>query len=268
MSNVVYLIGHGRVSNKEPVEVPEHMTMHWLGELGDVSNGISYAFLAGELTAELNTSAPRENIPEHFLCGEQGDIDDVVDTKIKAFFDRQIAHPLGCPNPYVLYVRGKTNVSLTSIFQFLNMLSPSTDWHLYWTCCRGFIGKKNPLTSTYVKESGRVERLERADPEATPSLTSGGHKTLKAGFDNIRLLAQSDRTVVQEQMRAQAIAVPSPTVAIEGFMSQPLLEHQKKSQAEKAMQKYNAAGSSGASDWSGKSTTEKTKLQKAFAKEI
>ena len=101
MSNVVYLIGHGRVSNKEPVEVPEHMTMHWLGELGDVSNGISYAFLAGELTAELNTSAPRENIPEHFLCGEQGDIDDVVDTKIKAFFDRQIAHPLGCPNPYV-----------------------------------------------------------------------------------------------------------------------------------------------------------------------
>ena len=66
MSNVVYLIGHGRVSNKEPVEVPEHMTMHWLGELGDVSNGISYAFLAGELTAELNTSAPRENIRSIF----------------------------------------------------------------------------------------------------------------------------------------------------------------------------------------------------------
>ena len=268
MSNVVYLIGHGRVSNKEPVEVPEHMTMHWLGELGDVSNGISYAFLAGELTAELNTTAPREKIPEHYLCGEQADIDDVVDTKIKAFFDRHGEHPLKCTNPYVLYARGKTNVSLTSIFQFLSMLSPSTDWHLYWTCCRGFLGKKNPLTSTYVKESGKVERLERAMPEVTPALAADGHKTFKAGFDNIRLVAESDRSVLMTQMKLQATDMPSPTTAIEGLMGQPLLEHQKKTQAEIAMKKYGASGSSGASDWSGKGTTEKTRLSKAFAKEV
>jgi hypothetical protein len=266
MSDVVYLIGHGRVSNDAPVEMPEHMTMHWLGSLGDVSNGISYAFLAGELTAELNTSVPKDKIPEHFLCGEQADIDGVVDTKIKAFFDRQTAHPLNCPNPYVLYTRGKTNVSLTSIFQFLNMLSPSTDWDLYWTCCRGFIGKNNPLTSTYVKETGTVQRLVRTDPEVTPELKDKGHATLAADFNNIRLVAQSDRNVIAAQMRMETSPTPSQTKAIEHIMGQPLLDHQKTNRRD-ALQRFAASGSSGASDWSGTATTKTTAL-KARAKEV
>jgi hypothetical protein len=226
MSKVVYLIGHGRVSNNKTLEVPDHMTMHWLGHLGDVSNGISYAFLAGELTKEINSSVHKDQIPEHYLCGERDDIDPVTDTKIKAFFDRKSEHPLGCTNPYVIYPRGKTNVSLTSIFKFLEMLSPSADWHMYWTCCRGYIGKNNPNTSTYVKEKGVVESLPRTDPEQTPALKSQGHETLNADFDNIRLVAQSDRDVIETQMKTETSGTPSATKAIEQLMGQSLLPHQ------------------------------------------
>ncbi|WP_058185450.1 hypothetical protein [Terracidiphilus gabretensis] len=245
MSKVVYLIGHGRVSNNKSIEVPDRMTMHWLGHLGDVSNGLSYAFLAGELTAELNASVPKDQIPEHFLCGERADIDPVVDTKIKAFFDRQTAHPLGCTNPYVIYPRGRTNVSLSSIFKFLEMLSPSAEWHMYWTCCRGYLGKNNPLTSTYVKESGTVERLKRVDPEATPALASGGHKTLTPDFDSIRLVAKSDHNVV------------SDTKDIEQVLGQAPLAHQLINPKDMGRKKT-------ASEWDG-AATGKTKLEKAFA---
>jgi hypothetical protein len=263
MSKVVYLIGHGRVSNTKSLEVPDHMKMHWLGHLGDVSNGISYAFLAGELTAELNTSVPKDNIPEHFLCGERADEDAVTDTKVKAFFDRRSAHPLGCTNPYVIYPRGKTNVSLTSVFKFLEMLSPSSDWDLYWTCCRGYIGKNNPLTSTYVKESGKVERLTRENPEETPTLGSQGHKTLNADFDNIRLVAQSDRDVIATQMSTETSDRPSQTKAIEALLGQAALPHQMIDSKASSL----PATSKEWSPSSGQNKQEKTKLEKARAAE-
>lgn len=236
MSKVVYLIGHGRVDASAPVIVPPTMTMHWLGHLGDVSNGISYAFLSGKLTAELGTSGPNSSIPEHYLCGERADVDDVTDTKIKNFFDRKTPHPMGSTNPYVLYPRGKTNVSLSSIFKFLEMLSPTQDWHLYWTCCRGYIGVRNPKTSTYVKSSGTVERLDRKPEEGkkgkmkipkTPALSEQGHQTVKADFDTIRLVAQSDFSAIEEKIdeslsglnrRARMFAPRSQTKAIEAFL--------------------------------------------------
>ncbi|HEX8710427.1 MAG TPA: hypothetical protein VF730_01050 [Terracidiphilus sp.] len=236
MSKVVYLIGHGRVAANKPIVVPATMTMHWLGHLGDVSNGISYAFLLGQLTAELDPSLPSSSILEHYLCGERADEDPVTDTKIKNFFDRKSPHPLGSTNPYVLYPRGKTNVSLSSIFAFLEMLSPTEQWHLYWTCCRGYIGVRNPKTSTYVKKSGLVERLERK-PEPgkhgklkipkTPQLSEQEHQTVDAGFDTIRLVAQSDYSVVEEQIdeglsglnpRARKFATRSPSKAIEALL--------------------------------------------------
>lgn len=236
MSKVVYLIGHGRVDARTPVIVPPTMTMHWLGLLGDVSNGISYAFLSGTLTAELESSPPKSTILEHYLCGERADEDPVTDTKIKNFFDRKSAHPLGSKNPYVLYPRGKTNVSLSSIFAFLEMLSPTEEWHLYWTCCRGYIGERNPKTSTYVKKSGMVESLDRKPERGkkgnlripkTPALHKQEHQTVEAGFGTVRLVAQSDHTVIEDQIdeglaslnpRARKFATRSPTKAIEALL--------------------------------------------------
>lgn len=221
MSKVVYLIGHGRVE-ADPVTVPPTMTMHWLGHLGDVSNGLSYAFLNGRLTAELPSSGPGSSIHQHYLCGERADEDSVTDTKIKNFFDRNTPHPLGCVDPYVLYPRGKTNVSLSSIFAFLEMLSPTEQWHLYWTCCRGYIGQKNPYTSKY--ERGAVVRVKRDDPEETPQLNAQNHSTVDVDFRSIRLVAKSDQAAIRDQMnqglnpRQQAMGLGSQTKAIEQIL--------------------------------------------------
>ncbi|HEY4357209.1 MAG TPA: hypothetical protein VGN16_15775 [Acidobacteriaceae bacterium] len=197
MSKVVYLVGHGRVAANVVTIMPRRTTMHWLGHLGDVSNGISYAFLSGRLTAELGISGPGSEVNEHYLCGERADIDPVTDTKIKNFFDRNTPNPLGVADPYVLYPRGKINVSLTSIIEFLRMLSPMEEWHLYWTCCRGYIGQRNAMTSTYNRATNQVEQRLRHEPEPTPALNDQNHQTVNADFDNIRLIARSDQAVVQ-----------------------------------------------------------------------
>ena len=221
MKTTVYLIGHGRVdSAASPVRVGPNVTMHWLGPLGDVTNGMSYAFLSGALTAVDSTDTSGSSIWEHYLCGEQGDVDDVVDTKIKNFFDKRSPDPHGCADPWVLYPRGKTNVSLSSIFSFLNMLSPSNDWNLYWTCCRGFIGQKNPYTTKFDKRTGTVTRNLRADPSVTPTLDNKkeNHNNCAASFDSIRIVASSDRTEIRSEMGKQKGVMKSQTKAIELLM--------------------------------------------------
>jgi hypothetical protein len=199
MSKVVYLVGHGRVSANVVTIMPMRMTMHWLGHLGDVSNGISYAFLLGTLNDEINNSGPRTEINEHHLCGEAADIDTVTDAKIKNFFDRKTPHPLGDTDPYVLYPRGKTNVSLSSIFRFLKALDSTEEWHLYWTCCRGYIGQKNPMTSMFNKSTLRVEQKLRVNPAETPQLRDQDHQIVNADFNNIRMIARSDRSRIDQE---------------------------------------------------------------------
>ena len=204
MSTTVYLIGHGRVdASASPIYVKPNVTMHWLGPLGDVTAGMSYAFLNGSLTSVDSTDAGGSSIWQHYLCGEHADQDDVVDTKIKNFFDKKSPDPHGCPDPWVLYPRGKTNVSLSSIFRFLDMLSPSNDWHLYWTCCRGFIGYKNPFTTKFVKGTGTVTRERRVNPDITPQLDAQDHTTSAANFQTIRIVASSDKTAIHSEMRKQ-----------------------------------------------------------------
>jgi hypothetical protein len=221
MSTTVYLIGHGRVNAEDsPIYVTPNVTMHWLGRLGDVTAGMSYAFLSGTLTQVDSSDAGGSSIWQHYLCGEQGDVDDVVDTKIKNFFDRRSPDPHGCPDPWVLYPRGKTNVSLSSIFRFLNMLSPSNDWHLYWTCCRGFVGYKNPYTTKFVKATGTVTRQRRTDPKVTPRLdnTKEKHAICSASFDSVRIVASSDKTAIGSEMGNQSKHQKSQTRAIELLM--------------------------------------------------
>jgi len=225
MGKGVYLIGHGRVDPKTPVIVPPTITMHWLGHLGDVSNGLSYAFLGGTLTTELGTSGPGDSFPQHYLCGERNEQDDVVDTKIKNFFARQTPFPGGSQDPYVLYSRARTNVSVTSIFSFLQMLSPTQEWHLYWTCCRGYLGQKNPYTSKFDKASGTVVRALRKDTQedpliATPLLdnTKENHSNVDAGFNSIRMVAKSDQAAVQAQMGTQKGWMKSQSRAIETLL--------------------------------------------------
>ena len=220
MSKGVYLIGHGRVDPATPVKVPPTITVHWLGHLGDVSNGLSYAFLGGTLTAELGTNGPGSSFPQHYLCGERNEQDDVVDTKIKNFFGRQTPFPGGSQDPYVLYARAKTNVSITSIFNFLEMLSPTQEWHLYWTCCRGYLGQKNPYTSKFDKASGTVVRALRTDPGETPLLdnTKENHSNVDAGFNSIRMIAKSDQAAVQANMATQKGIMKSQSRAIETLL--------------------------------------------------
>jgi hypothetical protein len=220
MSKGVYLIGHGRVDPGTPVIVPPTMTVHWLGHLGDVSNGLSYSFLNGSLTTELGTSGPGSSFPMHYLCGERDEQDDVVDTKIKNFFARPTPYPGGSQDPYVLYAKCKTNVSIQSIFSFLEMLSPTQEWHLYWTCCRGYLGQKNPYTSKFDKASGTVVRTLRIDPEATPLLDNKkeNHLNTDAGFHSVRLVAKSDQGAVQANMARQKGFIKSQSLAIENLM--------------------------------------------------
>jgi hypothetical protein len=221
MSQAVYLMGHGRVDAETPVIIPEKITMHWLGYLGDVSNGISYAFLNGSLTEELPNSGPGSAILQHYLCGERADVDPVTDTKIKNFFDRQTPHPFGCEDPYVIYPRGKTNVSVSSIFAFLQKFGTYTEWHLYWTCCRGYIGQYNPYTSKFDKEKAAVVRELRKEPEKTPELGDQGHKTVDADFETIRIMAKSDKKVIRDKMKEDPLYklnMASPTEALEKLL--------------------------------------------------
>lgn len=219
MSKTVYLIGHGRVdASASPVYVTPNVTMHWLGPLGDVTSGMSYGFLNGSLTKVDSTDAGGSSIWQHYLCGEHADQDDVVDTKIKNFFDKRSPDPHGCQDPWVLYPRGKTNVSLSSIFRFLNTLSPSSDWHLYWTCCRGFIGYKNPFTTRYDKKTNIVERVKRTAPEITPALDDKDHTTTAASFQSVRIVASSDKGAIRDGMKRQKDFIKSETKAIELLM--------------------------------------------------
>jgi hypothetical protein len=169
--------------------------MHWLAQLGDVTAGMSHAFLSGRLTAEHGQSAPGSSIFEHYLCSEHADVDPQNDAKIKSFFSRAAAHPDGSQDPYVLYPRAKINVSLSSIFAFLTLLSPTIDWHVYWTCCRGYIGQHNPFEAKFTR--GQVMRVARVDPPATPALTDQGHQTLDAGFETVVMVAKSDKDVIE-----------------------------------------------------------------------
>src|ERR1700677_2450215 len=220
MSKGVYLIGHGRVDPGTPVIVPPTMTVHWLGHLGDVSNGLSYAFLNGTLTAELGTSDPGSSFPMHYLCGERDKQDDVVDTKIKNFFGRPTPFPGGSHDPYVLYARCTTNGSIKSIFSFLEMLSPTQEWHLYWTCCRGYLGQKTPYTSKFDKASGAVVRAPRTDPDPTPLLDNKteNHLNTDAGFQSVRMVAKSDQGAIQANMATQKGYIKSQSLAIENLM--------------------------------------------------
>jgi hypothetical protein len=100
VSTTVHLIEHGRVdATAPPAILPSHLMMHWLGPLGDVTAGLSYAFLNGRLAVECGTSDPGGSIERHYLCGEHADEDAVVDTKIKTFFLRQTPDPHGSGVP-------------------------------------------------------------------------------------------------------------------------------------------------------------------------
>jgi hypothetical protein len=213
MSKTVYLIGHGRVSTTVPPAVLSNtITMHWAGPLGDVTAGLSHKFLNGVLTIADSTSPPGSSIPQHYLCSEAADIDSKTDLKIRDFFARNTPDPHGCPDPYVLYPRQQKNLSLSSILDFLLMLSPTSDWQVYWTCCRGYIGQKNPYTTRWDKAQNAVRRELRADPEKTPELTDQGHKTVEASFDTLRMIARSDAQHINPGMMLEY------TKAIEGIM--------------------------------------------------
>ncbi len=213
MSKTVYLIGHGRVSVTVPAAVlPPNITMHWAGPLGDVTAGLSHRFLNGVLTIPDSTSPPGSSVPQHYLCSEAADIDSQTDLKIRNFFARQTPDPHGCPDPYVLYPRQQKNLALSSIFDFLLMLSPSSDWHVYWTCCRGYIGQKNPYATKWDRAQNGVIRELRTNPEKTPKLHKQGHETVEASFETLRMIARSDAQHLNPGMMMEY------TKAIEGIM--------------------------------------------------
>ncbi len=205
----VYLIGHGRVDGQAPaIQIPDKITMHWLAPLGDTSVGLSTAFMGGQLQQEEGSDPPRTSVPQHYWCA---DMNVKHDEKITAFFRRVAQDPHGSPDPYVLYPRDKTNLPLSSILAFLKMLSPEeADWHVYWTCCRGYIGRVNP-TETVWEQGQRIRSRRRQEPKETPALDNKQekHKTLEADFKSIVMVAQSDRRVLR-----QDIALGSPTTGV------------------------------------------------------
>ena len=193
MSHTVYLVGHGRVDAKAPpLIVPANITLHWLAVLGDVTGGLSHAFMNGRLNQEYGQTTTGQSVAEHYLCGESGDVSWVTDGKIKNFFQRQVPDPQGDPDPSVLYPRGLTNVSLTSICAFLKEMCPSYHRHLYWTCCRGFIGVANPYATKYNSAQNAAVRELRVKPPETPVLSDKGHKTVVADYDSVIMMARSD----------------------------------------------------------------------------
>jgi hypothetical protein len=211
MSKTVYLIGHGRVDAKTPINVPDHITAHWLARLGDVTAGLSNAFLSGALGAEYGQpDGPQSSINEHYLCS---DMDFYTDGKIVSFFGRA-AHPHASADPYFLYTRPNTDVKLSSIFTFLLHLGPSEDWHIYWTCCRGFIGVNNAYKTEW--SQGGVVRTARNKPPATPKVGTGGHTVKDASFESVVLLAKSDQQAISDALVGKSIQ--APTNAIKGIL--------------------------------------------------
>jgi hypothetical protein len=207
----VYLIGHGRVDRvreRDKIQLPPKITMHWLAPLGDTTIGLSTAFMGGNLLQEEGSDPPGTSIFPHYLCA---DMNVKHDEKITAFFRRGAPDPQGCADPYVLYPRDKINLPLLSIFAFLKMLSPEeADWHVYWTCCRGFIGVANPTESVW--EAGqKIRSRPRQNPPKTPALDNREekHKTLDADFKSIIMVAKSDQTALQGD-----IAIGRPTGGI------------------------------------------------------
>jgi hypothetical protein len=196
MSTVVYLIGHGRVDSKAaPAVLPQNVTVHWLAPLGDTTAGLSHAFLSGRLNAEDSHSDPGSSVVQHYLCSEHADVDPQNDLKIRNFFSRNIDHPHGSRDPYVLYPRAQVNVSLSSICSFLEKLSPTNDWHVYWTCCRGYVGQNNEFETRF--RQGKVVRERRVNPPPTPALTAQGHRTIAVDFNTVVMVAKSDRQVIE-----------------------------------------------------------------------
>jgi hypothetical protein len=193
MGTTVYLLGHGRVSQKNFTTVPPNFTMHWLCQLGDVAS-VSDAFLAGKYNQPESSLATGGSIQEHYLCGDPLDTSNYIDNKIFSFFQRQDPH--GSQNPCVLYPRGQTNVSLTSIFAYLTYIYPNeTNWDVYWTCCRGFLNTLNTHKAVWDDVNG-VTRELRAEAKMPPKLTDQGHTLTKATTESVALVAKSDEGVV------------------------------------------------------------------------
>lgn len=211
VSAVVYLVGHGRVASSTGIGVPPNITMHWLAREGDVTGGLSNAFLSGKLTQEHSQSDPGTNINEHYLCS---DMAWVTDTKIKDFLGRP-SHPNGSPYPCVMYTQPLTDVPLSSIFKYLSELAPKNDWHLYWTCCRGYMEATNLYKTQWSKKNNRAERMRRLDPGETPKVGSkdidGKHEVKDANHESVIL-------AVKSAGRAFPPIFGSPTKAIHGIV--------------------------------------------------
>jgi hypothetical protein len=211
MSTTVYLVGHGRVAANTPINLPSNITMHWLAPLGDVTGGLSRAFLSGVNTNEYGHDNPLSSIEEHYLCADQ---DWPTDGKIVDFLNRP-NHPHGSTDPYFLYTRPNIDMPLSSIFTFLKELSPTNDWHLYWTCCRGFIGVNNPYKSEW--KNGAAVRTARVNPPKSTAVGPTGpdkHRLADAGFDTVVMIAKSDQNVIARERNDKGQRIQNPTTAV------------------------------------------------------
>jgi len=212
MNKTVYLIGHGRVDQNKVCRLQSNTTVHWLAPLGDVTGGLSRAFLSGALDKDFGTSPPNSTVLEHYLCA---DVTMLNDRKIDTFFKRKVDDPHQCTNPYLLFTRQKVNVSLSSIASFLYGLSSTMQWHLYWTCCRGYIGVANPMKTSWLKD--KVVREKRIGPPVTPQLTDQDHATFDCDFDSVMLIAKSDWETFSEEAKKGTVLAPLYSSLIDSF---------------------------------------------------
>lgn len=215
MGKTVYLIGHGRVDPGKQCQLQPNTTMHWLAPLGDVTTGLSYAFLSGAMTNDVGTSTAASIVPEHYLCS---DVHTVNDRKIKEFFERATPHPNASADPYLLMPRYKTNVSLSSILAFLNELSPSADWHVYWTCCRGYLGVANPTKTGWDRTAQASVQSVRVNPDVTPDLDDQGHTTEECGFKSVIMVAKSDFDTLKASSRQERFLGVAYSQKIHGIL--------------------------------------------------
>jgi hypothetical protein len=183
----VYLIGHGRVATDGTMTtIPRNVTMHWGGPLGNTTKGISIALLKGELHAAYGTTGPYMSVAEHYLCGDMNLYHNV---KIGHFFKNAAIDD----HSYVLFTRHhEHSFTLTSIFEFLNSMFVNYELKVYWTCCRAFIGVKNPMQSRYEKRT-IVNELRNKPPE-TPAPTGGQ----ECNFSNSILVSKLDWQSLQD----------------------------------------------------------------------
>jgi hypothetical protein len=191
MSTAVYLIGHGRVDAAAPAtEIPSKITMHWLSRQGDVTGGLSNKLLSGTLKQVHSTDPPGTFIKQHYLCYDMGFLNEI---KVRDFLNRKTPHPHGSNDAFVLYTREcnkvRCDVPLSSIFAYLSMLSSENDWQVYWTCCRGFIGRKNPYKAIF--RGGQIVRERREEPGPTPAVGEQGHTIAEADQDTVVLVASN-----------------------------------------------------------------------------